>query len=84
MIGVLDWELSTIGHPLSDLANLLLPFYMPYAFEGIAGLQGLPELPVPDAKELMQVYCAKFGRPYPINKWDFCIAFALFRVSQMA
>lgn len=41
VIGILDWELSTLGHPLSDLANLLQPFDLPHA--GLEGtvLQGL-------------------------------------------
>ena len=41
VIGVIDWELSTLGHPFSDLANLLQPFYIP-AGKGAAGyLTGL-------------------------------------------
>lgn len=43
MIGILDWELSTLGHPYSDLANLLQPFYVPVQKDGasMAYLRGL-------------------------------------------
>lgn len=83
MIGILDWELSTIGHPLSDLANLLQPFYIPATEDGVfAGFKGSKaELPIPPADELMKVYCQEAGIPYPIQNWSFCVAFAFFRVA---
>ncbi|KAI9320542.1 kinase-like domain-containing protein [Dichotomocladium elegans] len=80
VIGVLDWELSTIGHPLSDLSNLLQPFYIPPT-KGVLGLKGVADLPIPNADELMKVYCDKVGRPYPIDRWQFAVAFSFFRVS---
>jgi len=76
----LDWELSTIGHPLSDLANLLLNFYT--KDEGtLIGLLNIPNLPIPSADELIKAYCAKVKRSYPIPKFEFCIVFSFFRVS---
>ncbi|KAG2205949.1 hypothetical protein INT47_005267 [Mucor saturninus] len=83
VIGVLDWELSTIGHPLSDLANLLQPFYIPANVgEGMLGFKGSKEaLPVPGADELMAVYCRILGQPYPIPRWKFAVAFSFFRLS---
>jgi aminoglycoside phosphotransferase (APT) family kinase protein len=83
VIGLLDWELSTIGHPLSDLANLLQPFYIPSSSDGMfSGFRGSKEaLPIPSAEELMQVYCQEAGIPYPIQNWSFCVAFAFFRVA---
>lgn len=80
VIGILDWELSTIGHPLSDLANLLLPFYVP-ALPGLNGLRGVEELPIPGPDELMQCYCTYTKVPFPIRNWMFNIAFSFFRVS---
>jgi aminoglycoside phosphotransferase (APT) family kinase protein len=81
VIGLLDWELSTIGHPLFDLANLLLPWYTPSRIPKLIGYMDAPRpLPVPEADELIQLYCAKMNRPYPIQNWNFCIAFAYFRV----
>ncbi|OZJ04403.1 hypothetical protein BZG36_02396 [Bifiguratus adelaidae] len=81
IIGILDWELSTIGHPLSDLANLLMPFFAPN--DGpILGFMGHEhELTIPKADELMQRYCHARNRPYPIERWGFCAAFADFRLS---
>ncbi|KAI7865801.1 kinase-like domain-containing protein [Spinellus fusiger] len=83
VIGVLDWELSTIGHPLSDLSNLLQPFYVPCTMsEGIMiGFKGLKELPVPGVEELMKSYCQLIGEPYPIRGWSFAIAFSFFRIT---
>ncbi|KAJ3331963.1 hypothetical protein HDU76_001691 [Blyttiomyces sp. JEL0837] len=86
VIGVLDWELSTIGHPLSDLANLLLPWYTPAvvganAPGGIGYLDAPRPLPVPEAEDLIKEYCRRAGRPYPIPKFDFCIAFSFFRLT---
>jgi aminoglycoside phosphotransferase (APT) family kinase protein len=73
--------LSTIGHPLSDLSNLLQPFYIPDQ-AGLLGLKGLNPLPVPGPEELMQCYCSQLnGTKYPIDKWLFAVAFSFFRVS---
>ncbi|KAI8374484.1 kinase-like domain-containing protein [Radiomyces spectabilis] len=82
VIGVLDWELSTIGHPLSDLSNLLQPFYIPPSQE-LAGFKGIKkeDLPIPDAQDLMQAYCLCLGTTYPIDRWNFAVAFSFFRVS---
>lgn len=41
-------------------------------------------LKVPEAEELIQLYCAARNRPYPIPNWDFCIAFAFFRLAVIA
>ncbi|KAF9408453.1 hypothetical protein BGZ76_005868, partial [Entomortierella beljakovae] len=50
VIGILDWELSTIGHPFSDLSNLLNPFYTPASDGGtMSGFRGVAnkDLPIP-------------------------------------
>jgi aminoglycoside phosphotransferase (APT) family kinase protein len=80
VIGVLDWELSTIGHPLSDLSNLLQPFYVPESAD-MLGFKGKQVLPVPTAEELMQVYCHRLGQAYPIDRWMFAVAFSFFRLA---
>ncbi|KAI8089789.1 kinase-like domain-containing protein [Halteromyces radiatus] len=79
VIGVLDWELSTIGHPLSDLANLLQPFYIPASDSGFKDMKG--PLPIPDSQELMQVYCRYSQQPFPIPQWMFAVAFSHFRLA---
>ncbi|GAA5891281.1 hypothetical protein JCM8208_002570 [Rhodotorula glutinis] len=66
VIGVIDWELSTLGHPFSDLANLLQPFYIP-AGKGAAGyltgLRDLPPsaLPIPPPSVLLSTWCTHLG-----------------------
>lgn len=83
VIGVLDWELCTIGHPLSDLANFLLPFYCTGSeFSDIMRLMDKPRpLGIPEAEDLIKYYCKKSNRIYPIPNWDFCVAFSYFRLA---
>jgi aminoglycoside phosphotransferase (APT) family kinase protein len=77
---VLDWELSTLGHPLADLAYFCLPFRLtPDTFEGLAGLDLAPQ-GLPTEAEVVAAYCARTGRP-GIPAWDFYVAFALFRLA---
>ncbi|KAK3821466.1 MAG: kinase-like domain-containing protein [Benniella sp.] len=84
VIGILDWELSTIGHPFSDLANLVNPYYVPeMSGNPMGGLKGIPiaDLPVPPVDVLLERYCQQTSRPFPIENWMFCIAFSFFRLS---
>ncbi|KAJ3043307.1 hypothetical protein HDV00_005310 [Rhizophlyctis rosea] len=83
VIGALDWEMSTIGHPLSDLANLLLPFHVPATVFGKDfGLRDAKRpLPIPEADDLIREYCRLTNRPYPIPNWQFCVAFSFFRLA---
>lgn len=61
VIAVLDWELSTTGDALSDLANLSMMYFIPRNAPGIAGLVGLnkdlPSLGIPTRRELVCDYC---------------------------
>lgn len=75
IIAVLDWELCTIGHPLSDLAYILIGYYRP----GFKPLPGMPTL-----QEAQQIYCEAVGRPWPIPGFHFCIAFSNFRSAIIA
>ncbi|CAG8626139.1 10144_t:CDS:2 [Cetraspora pellucida] len=82
VIGILDWELSTIGHPLSDLANLLMNFFAKeIPGSPIIGLRDVKNLPIPSSNELIQAYCEKSGRQYPIPRFEFAIAFSFFRTA---
>ncbi|KAG5462315.1 MAG: hypothetical protein BJ554DRAFT_5376 [Olpidium bornovanus] len=90
VIGILDWELSTIGHPLSDLANLLQPYYVPSQntfpeTSLMSGLKNEESLPpgLPAVKDLIDAYRMMTGTSV-INRWEFCVAFALFRVRPCA
>lgn len=75
LTAVLDWELCTIGHPLSDLAYLLVGYKRP----GFKLLPGMPTF-----EEAQKIYCEAVGRPYPIRGFDFCIAFSNFRSAVIA
>lgn len=78
---VLDWELSTLGHPFADLAAVLMQWRMPVGSDGrgLAGLdreaQGLPS----DAA-FVDAYCARMGLP-GIDRLGFYVAFAFFRMA---
>ncbi|GAA5827977.1 hypothetical protein JCM5353_002856 [Sporobolomyces roseus] len=94
VIGILDWELSTLGHPYSDLANLLQPFYVPQQPDNssMAYLKGLRDLsirqlPIPDDRTLLKLWCQELGevdyaKEIEGNKaWEGCISFAFFRLA---
>ncbi|WP_187972561.1 phosphotransferase [Aquibium microcysteis] len=81
VLGVLDWELATIGHPLPDLAYNCLPWNVTPDFPGIGGLVGLPpEHGIPSEAEYVAAYCERTGRRQ-IDHWDYYVAFSLFRTA---
>jgi aminoglycoside phosphotransferase (APT) family kinase protein len=80
IIAVLDWELATLGHPISDLAYACMHYHVPAtpgANSGLAGLD-LRELGIPDEQEFIASYCRHAGRDH-IGDWPFFMAFAFFR-----
>ena len=77
VIGILDWELSTLGHPLADLGFCCMPWRTsPQEFGGILGLDH-DNLGIPAESEFVATYMAK-AIPTPELK-PFHVAFALFR-----
>ena len=78
---VLDWELSTLGDPLGDLAYCCLPYHLPADGENAKGLLGLDlkTLGIPREEELLATYGAATGRS-GINDWTFYLVFSLFRL----
>jgi aminoglycoside phosphotransferase (APT) family kinase protein len=81
LLAILDWELSTIGNPLSDLAYLCSFYRLPHdgaPFKGLGGLD-LAEMGLPDEAALIARYCAAVGRDGPPPAWNFYMAFSLFR-----
>lgn len=80
VIAVLDWELSTLGHPLADFAYHLMVYRMPPGFStGLAGLD-LPALNIPSEADYVAAYCKRTGRD-AIPHLDFYVAFSLFRLA---
>jgi aminoglycoside phosphotransferase (APT) family kinase protein len=83
IIAVLDWELSTLGHPLSDLAYNCMPYRLPAdSMEGFEGAD-LAALGMPSEEEYLAAYCRRTGRD-GIENWDFYVAFSMFRLSAIA
>ncbi|MCZ6509848.1 MAG: phosphotransferase [Alphaproteobacteria bacterium] len=80
VIAVLDWELSTLGHPLSDLAYNCLPYHWPQ--ESFGDMRGLdPSTPgIPSEKEYIARYCERTGRG-EIDNWTFYLVLSLFRLA---
>jgi aminoglycoside phosphotransferase (APT) family kinase protein len=83
IIAVLDWELSTIGHPLADFTYHLMTWQMPEIGIGSAGLLGkdLAALGIPDEDEYAQKYCERTGRAGGIEDRNFYAAFNFFRLA---
>ncbi|BFZ64624.1 hypothetical protein YB2330_005774 [Saitoella coloradoensis] len=83
VIGILDWELSTIGHPLSDLANLCQPFSLPKSDGAVSGFKGDPEVEgsgVPTLDEVLGWYHEMAGWD-PRPEWAYGEAFAHIRLA---
>lgn len=80
VIGVLDWELSTLGHPLADFAYHCMSWHIPASlWRGIAGLD-LTGTGIPPECEYIQAYAKATGRN-PMEHWDFYMAYNLFRMA---
>ena len=80
IIGVLDWELSTLGHPLADFSYHMMSWRIdPRVWRGIAGLD-LPALGIPTEQEYLRMYSKRTGRD-PEKHWNFYLAFNLFRMA---
>lgn len=79
VVGVLDWELSTLGHPLADVAfNCIAYRTLPAEYGGIRGLD-LAALGIPAETEYLQHYLRCSGRADGVSAFHF--AFALFRLA---
>ncbi|MBT8086152.1 MAG: phosphotransferase family protein [Woeseia sp.] len=83
IIAVLDWELSTIGHPLGDFTYHLMAWQMPEVGFGSAGLQGkdLVSLGIPSEDEYVRRYCERCDRSESIAHREFYAAYNLFRIA---
>jgi aminoglycoside phosphotransferase (APT) family kinase protein len=80
IIAVLDWELSTLGHPLADFSYHCMSWHIPPgAFRGIAGLD-LAALGIPTEAEYVARYCERTRRG-AIEHWNFYLAYNLFRIA---
>src|ERR1700675_48067 len=80
ILAVLDWELSTLGHPLVDLAYLCMRYHLPVAqFRGLGGVDAQTYL-IPTEAECVADYCGLRGiAPVPSKEWVYYSAFCMFR-----
>jgi aminoglycoside phosphotransferase (APT) family kinase protein len=84
IIAVLDWELSTTGHPLADFSYHCMSWHIPPGrFRGLGGLD-LAALGIPDEKTYVRRYCERTGRGDPqavMADWNFYLAYNMFRLA---
>ena len=86
VIAVLDWELSTLGHPLADFSYHCMAWHIPPGtFRGIGGLDHA-ELGIPSEADYIRRYCERTGRADPgalAADWNFYLAYNLFRLASI-
>ncbi len=81
ILAVLDWELSTLGHPLADFSYHCMSWHIrPGQFRGIAGLD-LKELGIPSQEEYIATYCARTGATIRPEDFNFYLAYNMFRLA---
>jgi len=81
VIAVLDWELSTLGHPFADIAYQCMQWRLPHS-SGFRGLGGIDRarLGIPDEKAYVELYCRRRGIA-GIPDWTFYLCFSFFRLA---
>lgn len=82
VIAILDWELSTLGHPLADLSYHVMAWRLSWEqFRGMAG-NDFQALGIPTEADYVATYCRRTGRGDidPVA-WEFCVAFSMFRLA---
>ncbi len=84
ILAVLDWELSTLGHPLADFSYNCMAWHIPPGtFRGIGGLD-LQALGIPSEDEYIRLYCERTGLATPdalAQDWNFYLAYNMFRIA---
>jgi aminoglycoside phosphotransferase (APT) family kinase protein len=83
ILAIVDWELSTLGHPFADLAYQCMQWRLPNT--GIS--RGLADIDrnaigIPTEAEYVEAYCRRTGRE-GISDWTFCLAFSFFRLASI-
>jgi aminoglycoside phosphotransferase (APT) family kinase protein len=84
VIAVLDWELSTLGHPYADLAYLIMGMKLPASpnKDMVGGLGAIDwaRQGIPNEEEIVARYC-ELTNIDKIENWNFCMAFSFFRLA---
>lgn len=81
VLGILDWELSTLGHPYADLAYQCMQWRLPNtgSFRGLAGIDR-KAIGIPTENQYVAQYC-KHRNIKTIDNWPFYVAFSFFRLA---
>jgi aminoglycoside phosphotransferase (APT) family kinase protein len=84
VIGVLDWELSTLGHPLADFGYHVMAWRLtPDQYRGLGGVDLAP-LGIPDEQAYLRLYCQRTGRDgVDPRQWEFSIIYNIFRIASI-
>ena len=83
ILAVLDWELSTLGHPFADFSYHCMSWHIePGQFRGIGGLD-LPALGIPTQLDYIQKYAERTGKTIRIEDFNFYLAFNMFRLASI-
>ena len=82
-VAVLDWELSTLGHPFADLAAVIMQWSLPPGDTG-RGLAGVDRkaLGIPEDQAFIDAYCGRMGLA-GIERFGFYLAFCFFRMASI-
>lgn len=81
-LAILDWELSTLGHPLADFTYFLMVWHMPRSVRGgLAGLDLAAE-GIPTLEQAAEYYSKRTGRD-AVGHIDFCLAYNMFRLASI-
>jgi aminoglycoside phosphotransferase (APT) family kinase protein len=82
IVAVVDWELSTLGHPLADFSYHVMLWRVPAGENrGLAGID-CAALGIPTEEQYLATYCERTGRAGVAPAvWDFCMAYNLFRIA---
>ena len=84
VLAVLDWELSTLGHPLADFSYHCMSWHIPPGlFRGIGGLD-VKALGIPTEDDYIALYCERTGIAKPAQlkaDWNFYLAYNMFRLA---
>lgn len=85
VVAVLDWELSTLGHPYADLAYQCMQLRLPDNVGKATGLGGIERAPlgIPEEQQYIDAYCKLVGID-KIDNWNFYLAFSFFRLGAIA
>jgi aminoglycoside phosphotransferase (APT) family kinase protein len=82
IVAIVDWELSTLGHPLADLAYNCLTYYLPAEALGRAEAVDSDRSGMPDEASYVAAYCRRTGRD-GVPNWNFYLAFSMFRLASI-